>query len=177
MAGKEKRQFSFLAVASAQAQAQLKVAQAALNLAEVTYRRSQDLFERNVIAGEDFDTAADTYRENQAMVRQIRRISISLKRPKNSKSSRHRSTVLSRRETPILETTSRRAPAPSSFGCSRLHRYAFISTCLRILPTRAVFLANIDSPIRSEPSYLPSAYRDGRDGLNRMFEVGRRRNQ
>src|SRR5580698_3194040 len=52
----------------AQAQAQLKVAQAALNLAEVTYRRSQDLFKRNVIAGEDFDTAADTYRENQAMV-------------------------------------------------------------------------------------------------------------
>jgi RND family efflux transporter MFP subunit len=52
----------------AQAQAQLKVAQAALNLAEVTYRRSQDLFNRRVIAVEDFDTAADTYRENQAMV-------------------------------------------------------------------------------------------------------------
>ena len=52
----------------AQAQAQLKVAQAALNLAEVTYRRNQDLFNRNVIAAEDFDTAADTYRENQAMV-------------------------------------------------------------------------------------------------------------
>jgi RND family efflux transporter MFP subunit len=52
----------------AQAQAQLKVAEAALNLAEVTYRRSQDLFQRNVIAGEDFDTAADTYRENQAMI-------------------------------------------------------------------------------------------------------------
>lgn len=52
----------------AQAQAQLKVAQAALNLAEATYRRSQDLFNRNVIAAEDFDTAADTYRENQAMI-------------------------------------------------------------------------------------------------------------
>jgi RND family efflux transporter MFP subunit len=52
----------------AQAQAQLKVAEAALNLAEVTYRRSEDLFKRNVIAGEDFDTAADTYRENQATV-------------------------------------------------------------------------------------------------------------
>jgi RND family efflux transporter MFP subunit len=52
----------------AQAQAQLKVAQAALNLAEVTYRRSQDLFNRKVIAVEDFDTAADTYRENQAAV-------------------------------------------------------------------------------------------------------------
>ena len=44
------------------------MAQAALNLAEVTYRRSQDLFNRNVIAAQDFDTAADTYRENQAMV-------------------------------------------------------------------------------------------------------------
>jgi multidrug efflux pump subunit AcrA (membrane-fusion protein) len=43
----------------AQAQAQLKVAQAALNLAEVTYRRSQDLFNRNVIAAEDFDTQPD----------------------------------------------------------------------------------------------------------------------
>src|SRR5208282_1859106 len=52
----------------AQAQAQLKVAQAALNLAEVTNRRSQDLFNRKVIAVEDFDTAADTYRENQAIV-------------------------------------------------------------------------------------------------------------
>jgi RND family efflux transporter MFP subunit len=52
----------------AQAQAQLKVAEAALNLAEVTYRRAQDLFKRLVIAGEDFDTAADTYRENQATV-------------------------------------------------------------------------------------------------------------
>jgi RND family efflux transporter MFP subunit len=52
----------------AQGQAQLKVAQAALNLAEVTYRRSQDLFNRKVIAVEDFDTAADTYLENQATV-------------------------------------------------------------------------------------------------------------
>jgi RND family efflux transporter MFP subunit len=52
----------------AQAQAQLKVAQAALNLAEVTWRRNQDLFKRNVIAAEDYDTAADTYRENQATV-------------------------------------------------------------------------------------------------------------
>jgi RND family efflux transporter MFP subunit len=52
----------------AQAQAQLKVAEAALNLAAATYRRSQNLFNRNVIAAEDFDTAADTYRENQAMI-------------------------------------------------------------------------------------------------------------
>jgi multidrug efflux pump subunit AcrA (membrane-fusion protein) len=52
----------------AQAQAQLKVAEAALNLAEVTYRRSQDLFNRNVIAAEDFDTAADT---NGAKLRRI----------------------------------------------------------------------------------------------------------
>jgi len=52
----------------AQAQAQIKVAQAALNLGEVTYRRNQDLFNSKVIAAEDFDTAADTYRENQATV-------------------------------------------------------------------------------------------------------------
>jgi RND family efflux transporter MFP subunit len=52
----------------AEAQAQLKVAQAALNLAEVTYHRYQDLFNRRVVAAEDFDTAADTYRENQATV-------------------------------------------------------------------------------------------------------------
>jgi RND family efflux transporter MFP subunit len=52
----------------AQAEAQLKVAQAALSLAEVTYRRSQDLFNKKVIAAEDFDIAGDTYRENQAMI-------------------------------------------------------------------------------------------------------------
>jgi RND family efflux transporter MFP subunit len=52
----------------AQAQAQLKVAQAALHLAEVTWRRYQDLFNRKVIAAEDYDTANDTYRENQAIV-------------------------------------------------------------------------------------------------------------
>jgi RND family efflux transporter MFP subunit len=52
----------------AQAQAQLKVAQAALNLAEVTWRRNQDLYKRNVIAVQDYDTATDTYRENQAIV-------------------------------------------------------------------------------------------------------------
>jgi RND family efflux transporter MFP subunit len=52
----------------AQAQAQLKVAQAALNLAEVTWRRNQDLFNRRVIAVQDYDTATDTYRENQAQV-------------------------------------------------------------------------------------------------------------
>jgi len=52
----------------AQAQAQLKVAQAALNLAEVTWRRNQELFNRRVIAVQDYDTAADTYRENQGQV-------------------------------------------------------------------------------------------------------------
>jgi RND family efflux transporter MFP subunit len=52
----------------AQAQAQLKVAQAALNLSEVTDHRSQDLFRRKVIAAEDLDTAVDTYRENEAIV-------------------------------------------------------------------------------------------------------------
>jgi RND family efflux transporter MFP subunit len=52
----------------AQAQAQLKVAQAARNLAEVTYRRDQDLFKNNVIAAQDFDTAADNYAGSQSTV-------------------------------------------------------------------------------------------------------------
>ena len=52
----------------AQAQAQLKMAQAALNLADVTFRRDEDLYNRKVIAVEDYDTASDTDRENQATV-------------------------------------------------------------------------------------------------------------
>jgi len=45
----------------AQAQAQLKVAQAASDLAEVTYRRDEDLFKNKVIAAQEFDTAADSF--------------------------------------------------------------------------------------------------------------------
>jgi RND family efflux transporter MFP subunit len=44
------------------------VAQAALHLAEVTWRRDQDLFSRKVISPQDYDTATDTYRQNQATV-------------------------------------------------------------------------------------------------------------
>jgi multidrug efflux pump subunit AcrA (membrane-fusion protein) len=44
----------------AQAQAQLKVAQSALNLSQATFQRMQNLFNRKIIAAEDFDTAADT---------------------------------------------------------------------------------------------------------------------
>jgi RND family efflux transporter MFP subunit len=51
-----------------QARAQLKVAEAARDLAQATYKRDQDLFARRVIAAQDFDTAADTYRQNQAAV-------------------------------------------------------------------------------------------------------------
>jgi RND family efflux transporter, MFP subunit len=51
-----------------QAQAQLKVAQAARDLAEVTYQRYKDLFKNNVIAAQDFDTAADNYMGDQATV-------------------------------------------------------------------------------------------------------------
>ena len=50
----------------AQAQAQLKVAQSALNLSQATFQREQNLFNRKIIAAEDFDTAADTNHENQA---------------------------------------------------------------------------------------------------------------
>ena len=52
----------------AQAQAQLKVAQATRDLSQVTYQRYQNLFQRNVIAAQDFDTAADNYGQNQATV-------------------------------------------------------------------------------------------------------------
>ncbi|HYY26449.1 MAG TPA: efflux RND transporter periplasmic adaptor subunit [Chthoniobacterales bacterium] len=52
----------------AQAQAQLKVAQATVDLAKVTYQRFQDLFQRNVIAAQDFDTASDNYGQDQATV-------------------------------------------------------------------------------------------------------------
>lgn len=51
-----------------QAKAQLKVAEAARDLADVTYKRDQDLFNRRVIAAQDFDTAADTYRQSVATV-------------------------------------------------------------------------------------------------------------
>ena len=52
----------------AQAQAQLKVAEAARNLAEVTYTRDQALFKTNVIAAQDFDTATDNYAGSQSTV-------------------------------------------------------------------------------------------------------------
>jgi RND family efflux transporter MFP subunit len=51
-----------------QAQAQLKVAESARDLAESTFKRNQDLFSRKVIAAQDFDTASDTYRQTQASV-------------------------------------------------------------------------------------------------------------
>ena len=51
-----------------QARAQLKVAEAARDLAQVTYKRDQDLYDRRVIAAQDFDTATDTFRQNQAAV-------------------------------------------------------------------------------------------------------------
>src|SRR6202022_3141270 len=52
----------------AQAQAQLKVAQTARDLAQVTYQRYQDLFKTNVISALDFDTAAHNYSGRQATV-------------------------------------------------------------------------------------------------------------
>lgn len=52
----------------AQAQAQLKVAQAARDLAQVSYQRRQDLFKNNVISALDFDTASDNYAGSQSTV-------------------------------------------------------------------------------------------------------------
>ena len=51
-----------------QARAQLKVAEAARDLAQVTLKRDQDLFNRKVISAQDFDTASDTARQSQATV-------------------------------------------------------------------------------------------------------------
>ena len=44
------------------------MAEATRDLAQVTYQRFQDLFQRNVIAAQDFDTAADNYGQDQATV-------------------------------------------------------------------------------------------------------------
>jgi RND family efflux transporter MFP subunit len=51
-----------------QARAQLRVAEAARDLAEATFRRDQDLFNRKVISAQDFDTASDNTRQSQATV-------------------------------------------------------------------------------------------------------------
>src|SRR5271157_1378682 len=52
----------------AQAQAQLGVATAARDLAQVTYRRDQELLKTNVIAPQDFDTVASNYHSSEATV-------------------------------------------------------------------------------------------------------------
>ena len=52
----------------AQAQAKLKVAEAVGDLSEVTYRRFQRLLQGNVISAQDFDSATDNYRQDQATV-------------------------------------------------------------------------------------------------------------
>jgi len=52
----------------AQAQAKLKVAEATRDLSKVTYQRFQTLLQRNVIAAQDFDTAADNYGQDEATV-------------------------------------------------------------------------------------------------------------
>jgi RND family efflux transporter MFP subunit len=54
--------------ALAQAKAQFKTDQSALQLAQVTYRRNQQLFEQKVLDAQTRDTTADTYYEDQAKV-------------------------------------------------------------------------------------------------------------
>jgi RND family efflux transporter MFP subunit len=51
-----------------QAKANLRQAQAALDLSQVTYARDQDLLERKVIAQQDFDTASSDLHSKQATV-------------------------------------------------------------------------------------------------------------
>jgi RND family efflux transporter MFP subunit len=52
----------------AQAKAQLGVATAARELAQITYRRDQELLKTNVISPQDFDTAASNYHSSEATV-------------------------------------------------------------------------------------------------------------
>jgi len=52
----------------AQARAQLGVAKAARDLAQVTYNRDQQLFKTNVIAAQDFDTVASNYHGSEGTV-------------------------------------------------------------------------------------------------------------
>jgi len=51
-----------------QAKATLKEAQAAFDLASVTYQRDKDLLQRNVISKQDFDTADSDFRSKQGTV-------------------------------------------------------------------------------------------------------------
>ncbi|HEX6563317.1 MAG TPA: efflux RND transporter periplasmic adaptor subunit [Chthoniobacterales bacterium] len=51
-----------------QAKANLRQAQAALDLSQVTYKRDQDLLDRKVIAQQDFDTASSDLHSKQATV-------------------------------------------------------------------------------------------------------------
>ncbi|MBV8813928.1 MAG: efflux RND transporter periplasmic adaptor subunit [Verrucomicrobia bacterium] len=51
-----------------QAKANLRQAQAALDLARVTYARDRDLLQRKVIAQQDFDTAESDFRSKEATV-------------------------------------------------------------------------------------------------------------
>jgi multidrug efflux pump subunit AcrA (membrane-fusion protein) len=52
----------------AQAKAQLQVAESALKLAQVTYQRYQTLFSQQVLDAQTRDSAADSYREDEATV-------------------------------------------------------------------------------------------------------------
>jgi RND family efflux transporter MFP subunit len=51
-----------------QAKANLRQAEAALDLSDVTYKRDQDLLERKVIAQQDFDTASSDLHSKQATI-------------------------------------------------------------------------------------------------------------
>jgi multidrug efflux pump subunit AcrA (membrane-fusion protein) len=78
----------------AQAQAQLKMAQAALNLADVTFRRDQDLYNRKVIAVEDMIQLLTPIARTRQRFSQTRRTLVGLTRSKRSKSSERHSTGL-----------------------------------------------------------------------------------
>jgi multidrug efflux pump subunit AcrA (membrane-fusion protein) len=109
----------------AQAKAQLKVAQAALDLAEVTYKRYQDLFNCKVISAQDFDTAADNYGGNQATVIADQANVDRLEALEAFKIIRAPSDGMSLRGIPISERMSPLARELNFFGWQRLRVFAY----------------------------------------------------
>jgi len=56
-----------------QSRANLKVAQAALDLSRVTYERNKELFQRHVIAGQDIDNSTGDFQVKEATVTATKR--------------------------------------------------------------------------------------------------------
>ena len=114
-----------------QAQAQLKVAESARDLAESTFKRDQDLFNRKVIAAQDFDTASDTYRQTQATVNADQASLNALRRWRILKLSKRHSTESSPSGIRISEHLFRQVPAFNSSGWRKRRPSGFTLMCLK----------------------------------------------